>query len=389
MQKQFDNTFQDIDYDSDLYNEIIYLGTRNVIDESIDTTFFPQHTITFAKFTEWALRANGYHYDEGIIDEQSWDNPYIKEALDKEVFAIRDGFKRATQPVTYEECAWILSNLIGKDGTIDYNTCEDVFNDVEEINPKYKDSVFDLSVRGIMISEMEDQFQPKELITREDAVSILYRYLNADARKPMTNNLEIMKGSMEIIGSTDVELNGVREVVRTSQTNLGTLIANALLTTTKADVAIMQGGGIRASIPKGNIMISNIFSVLPFDNYVVVIEVSGKKLIEALNVGYTNYPDLNNGFPHVAGVSYTVNTKALASSRILEVAIGGSGIDPERIYKVAVNDYLSTGGDGYETFVGCNIFKIYPTIAEVVIDYIKVNGIDKIDYATNPARIVK
>jgi len=89
-------------------------------------------------------------------------------------------------------------------------------------------------------------------------------------------NEELMS---EVIGWTDVFLNGEREYVRTSRTNLGNLVAEAMLEATKADGAIMNGGGIRTSIDVGYITRADIINVLPLNNYVILIEMKGSDLI--------------------------------------------------------------------------------------------------------------
>lgn len=103
------------------------------------------------------------------------------------------------------------------------------------------------------------------------------------------------------IGITAVQLLGVRDNVHTSQTNLGTLIANSMLDIAGADIALMNGGGIRDSIPPGDILKDHIFKVLPFGNYTQTIEVAGADIKAALENGVGKLPAPDGRYPHVTG----------------------------------------------------------------------------------------
>ena len=160
----------------------------------------------------------------------------------------------------------------------------------------------------------------------------------------------------EVIGETAVELDGAREHVRTGETNLGNLVADSLLHATGADVAICNGGNIRETIPVGKITRGMALDVLPFENTVVVIKVTGQDLVDALAVGAGSYPGTAGGFPQVAGMSYVIVTKGVGEEEtfveISDVLVDGKPIDLAKEYTLATNDYLAIGGDGYTMFEG-------------------------------------
>jgi len=83
---------------------------------------------------------------------------------------------------------------------------------------------------------------------------------------------------MQVVGKTAVYLEGKREIVRTQQSNLGTLLANAMLYATGADIALMNGGGIRDSIPVGDITLKQVYTVQPFGNYIQTGKFKGSEL---------------------------------------------------------------------------------------------------------------
>jgi 5'-nucleotidase/UDP-sugar diphosphatase len=152
----------------------------------------------------------------------------------------------------------------------------------------------------------------------------------------------------EKVGETEVDLDG--EKVRRRETNLGDLIADIMREASGADVTIINGGGLRTSIKKGEITVENVYSVLPFDNYVVAIKLTGEQIREALEHGVSGVENGEGRFPQVSGLSFTYSPSAPAGKRIGEVLIGGKPLDLKKQYRVATNDFLAAGGDGYLAF---------------------------------------
>jgi len=152
----------------------------------------------------------------------------------------------------------------------------------------------------------------------------------------------------ERVGEAEVDLDG--ENVRRSETNLGNLIADIMRHVSGADVTIINGGGIRTSIKKGEIRVKDIYSVSPFDNYIVAIRLTGKQIREALEHGVSAVEEKGGRFPQVSGLSFKYSPSNKRGSRLQEVLIAGQPIDPDREYIVATNDFLAAGGDGYKAF---------------------------------------
>ncbi|WLR41374.1 5'-nucleotidase C-terminal domain-containing protein [Bacillus carboniphilus] len=174
----------------------------------------------------------------------------------------------------------------------------------------------------------------------------------------------------EVIGSTDVVLDGEREQVRAGETNLGNLITDAMLSETGADVALMNGGGIRSSVDQGEITKGEVITVLPFGNYITTIEVTGQTLLDALEHGTSSYPEVSGAFPHVAGMTFAIDTEQPAGERVHSVKIDGTPLDIEATYTLATNDFLAAGGDDYTMFIGAEISGEFGALDEVLIDYI-------------------
>lgn len=138
-------------------------------------------------------------------------------------------------------------------------------------------------------------------------------------------------------------LEGNRDVIRFHQTNLGRLIAQSQMERVKADIGIMNSGGIRTSINEGDVTYKDILTVQPFGNMISTVDLTGQELIEYLNVVALKDVDMG-AYPQFAGISMVVDRQA---KQVSEVKIGGQPIDLAKKYKVSIPDYCAAGGDGY------------------------------------------
>lgn len=152
------------------------------------------------------------------------------------------------------------------------------------------------------------------------------------------------------VGRTGVLLEGESEQVRSRETNLGDLVADIIRAQTKAEVALINGGSIRKSIPPGPVRRREVYAALPFDNYLVALRLTGRQLKEALEHGVSGLGEHAGRFPQVSGLSFTYDPKAPSGSRVREVVVGGKPLEEEREYVVATTDFLVAGGDGYRVF---------------------------------------
>lgn len=173
------------------------------------------------------------------------------------------------------------------------------------------------------------------------------------------------------VGSTTVKLEGTREIVRAGESNLGNLITNAMLFETGAQIAITNGGGIRASIDPGDITVGDVITVLPFGNYIVTLDVKGSDLILALENGLTDYPAPKGAFPHVAGITFTFDPAKPAMERVTSVIFNGKPLDPNAYYSVATNDFMAAGGDQYVSLGVSAQTGQYAALDEALIEYLK------------------
>lgn len=174
-----------------------------------------------------------------------------------------------------------------------------------------------------------------------------------------------------VVGYSDISWNGERAFVRTSETNLGNLVADVIRAAVGSDIAVTNGGGIRASIHPGEIKVADIYNVLPFDNTLVVVEMLGMDIIEALEHSVRLLPEQNGGFLQVSGLTFEVDPNAQPGGMVINVKVNGERIAPSKYYTVATNDFLAAGGDGFETFMNAKLVaETGIMLRDVMVDYI-------------------
>jgi 5'-nucleotidase/UDP-sugar diphosphatase len=202
------------------------------------------------------------------------------------------------------------------------------------------------------------------------------------------NRITTFKGPLDQlraapVGETRVALNGARADVRSKETNLGNLIADSMLAKTApagAQLAIMNGGGIRTSIPAGRVTLGQVLEVMPFGNTLVLLTLTGAQVKEALENGVSQVEQSAGRFPQVGGMRYSWNPSAPAGSRItgIQVSDGRGGftpIDPNASYRVVVNNFIAGGGDGYSVLQrGANKVDTGFLDADVLVEYLQARS---------------
>ena len=214
----------------------------------------------------------------------------------------------------------------------------------------------------------------------------------AEATDTLNEKLnEVVASTQVTLTTTDpiaVDDNGKAiRIVRSQETNLGDLCADAYLAQSGADIAFVNGGGIRTNIEAGDITLNNILKVHPFGNAMCVIEVTGQQVLDALEWGSRNVPGELGGFLQVAGLSYEIHSYIEnpckvdengmfagieGERRVKNVLVNGEPIDPNATYTLASHNYmLLNAGDGYSMFAGCKVLQDSVKLDnQVLIDYI-------------------
>jgi len=197
-----------------------------------------------------------------------------------------------------------------------------------------------------------------------------------------------------VVAQSEVELSSARGTddgtagVRNSEQPLGNLVTDAMRIIGEADIAVTNGGGLRADIRTGEITKGDINAILPFGNVLVIKEVTPKALKEILEIGFSSLPATHGRFPHVSGMSVVFDPAKDVGDRVVSITIGGDAInldDDSTAYKLATNDFMANGGDGYEMLTGLATLAELDSLDDMLIKYIIENLGGKI--TANDAKI--
>ena len=213
-----------------------------------------------------------------------------------------------------------------------------------------------------------------------------------DAMTELDKKLEktVASSSYDLVTNDPKELDesGVPvRIIRKKETNLGDLVADAFRSAAGSDVAIHIGGGIRAEISAGDITYGDLLDVMPYENSMDVLEVTGQQILDALEWGARVVPEENGGFLHVSGMSYEIHTDIESSCtkdadgmftgvegeyRVKNVMVGGKPLDLEKTYTLSsINYTLAEHGDGFTMFDGCKVLQLGSQLdLQVLINYL-------------------
>lgn len=188
----------------------------------------------------------------------------------------------------------------------------------------------------------------------------------------------------KVVAESAAPIQGDREVCRVQECEMGNMVADAMLDRVKdqgISIAIMNSGGVRASIDEGEITMGEVLTVLPFQNTLATFQLKGSDVIAALENGVSQVEEVKGRFPQVSGIKFSWDQAVAANAgRIKDVMVHSDGdwkpIDSDAMYGVVANDYLRSGGDGYKVFE-TNAELAYdfgPTLETVIADYLLENG---------------
>ncbi len=155
------------------------------------------------------------------------------------------------------------------------------------------------------------------------------------------------------VATLAVELDSRTATVRSGEAVIGNLFADAIRATTESEIAIINGGGLRGEkvYPPGSAMTRrDVFAELPFGNHVAVLEIKGDAVRAAIENGLSLLPRTAGRFPQVSGLRFEADLSRPAGRRVIAVRVGNAALDPGKTYRLATNDFMAQGGDGYTMF---------------------------------------
>ena len=310
------------------------------------------------------------------------------------------GNEEECKPWTYAD---VIANTTGIDVVLDGHS-----HDTDQVTMKNKDG--EKVTRSAVGTKMACIGYSCILADKGISETGIWSWPNKTSAPELLNIQNEMRGKVsaagqaiaeemgKIVAHTTVELtiydpvekdnsgNPIR-MVRRGETNLGDLCADAYRSQSGADIALLNGGAIRVSIPKGDITYGNIIAVNPFGNELCVREMTGQQILDTLEWGARTVPSESGAFPQVSGLTYEINVAVSSpckqdkngifagiegERRVRNVMVGGEPLDPAKTYTVAGQDYmLLKHGDGYGMFDEAPVLKQGIKLDnQVLIDYI-------------------
>lgn len=187
----------------------------------------------------------------------------------------------------------------------------------------------------------------------------------------------------KIVGEATTPIGADRARCRAEECEIGNLVADAMLARVKdqgIDIALQNGGGLRASIDAGPITMGEVLTVLPFQNLISTFFLSGADVLAALEHAVGMVEEGKGRFAQVAGLRYAYDPKAPAGARVSDVEVfrdnAWQPLDPAVRYGIVANDFMRRGGDGYAVLAGnaVDAYDFGPDLADVVAEYLTQNG---------------
>ena len=175
------------------------------------------------------------------------------------------------------------------------------------------------------------------------------------------------------VGTTNVLLDGDRPTVRSKETTLGNLMADLSRNAAHTDMAFINSGSLRASILPGKVTFGDILTTLPFNTVILSVKLPGRTVREILGFSASLNPEEQiGGFLQVSGVRFVIE-----NGQAREIFVGDAPLDDDRVYTVAVPDFLLAGGDGYTMIAPATLERIDTGIVltGLLVDHLRSRGV--------------
>ena len=370
------------------------ISTPESISDGTPKTFQDEDGNYIYSFMEGNDGQNMYDAVQSAVDAAR------EEGADYVIAVAHLGNEAGSAPYNYAD---VLGNTTGIDAMTDGHT-----HDTDQLVMKNKDGEdviraacgTKLSGIGYIKIAAEDgslsyglytwnnDVSAPELLGIENEVSEAVATATADLDKELDTVVATSTVDLTISDPTATDSNGSPiRIVRSAETNLGDFCADAYRDQTGADIAVVNGGGVRVSILAGDITLRQIMQVHPFGNQICVIEVTGQQILDALEYASCNVPGENGSFLQVSGMSYEIHTYIESSCtsndmgeftgvegeyRVKNVKVGGEDLDLEKTYTLAGTDHtLLNYGGGMTMFKGSTVLqKDVKLDNQMLIDYI-------------------
>ena len=218
----------------------------------------------------------------------------------------------------------------------------------------------------------------------------------------------------EVIGKVDFDMkinadssgDSKKQISRSEEVSLGDLVADAIRAAGNGEIGLINAGSIRADLFNGEITYGEVLNVLPFSADIIVKEIPGKNILDALELGVMHLPGKSSIFLQVSGISFKVNATFASSvevtsegtfkgvrgeRRVYDVKVGNAALDENKKYRISFDNYIAGGGDGFSMFSEFEeIASTSKTDNQAFITYITedLKGVIPEQYRTSANRII-
>ena len=168
------------------------------------------------------------------------------------------------------------------------------------------------------------------------------------------------------------EMDSRNAMVRGGEAAIGNLFADAVRERLAADAALLNGGGFRGKKlyqAPGTITRRDVLAELPFGNKAYLLAITGRDLKAALEQGLARAENLTGAFPQVSGMTIRADLSKPVGQRLVRLEVAGKPVEETRTYRLATNDFLARGGDGYDALKQAAIL-IGPTDGELIVNHV-------------------
>lgn len=219
-----------------------------------------------------------------------------------------------------------------------------------------------------------------------DPAALAYLTPDAPTAARLASVREAVQASLAMpVARVAYDLDGALARIRTAETNLGNLCADAMRQALGTDLALVNAGSLRASIKAGEVTRKDMLTVLPFANAVIAARVSGAEFLAMLEHGLARLPEPSGRFPQLSGCTVRIAPANPPGARVLAVTLAdGAPLDPSGVYTLALNDFVADGGDGYPRQAESLRLRTLPSLADVVTAYLHTTH--GREHAPGPAR---
>ena len=324
--------------------------------------------------------------DESVIDDFGVSRVKIlnkRIAVEREAKSLRSLGVRLVVLMysTFDEIVdqFLLENVVD----ISLMRDEHAFSEDFPHSSRHPNNIIVTEYGKLAIINIEWEEQNRPTFKMEWAVKSFENYAkDSELLRQVRNYKDRLSNLLEAeIGVLNLALDTRISLTRKEENPFGNFVADSLRDYTKADIALINAGTLRAErkYPANyRLRRNDIISELPFRNKIALIEVSGKQIISALENGFSLFERVKGRFPQISGMKVVFDSSKKVGNRVVSVKFNGQDLDPNTQYKLATTNYLSAGGDGYKSFKNLTHQKfnnqMSRLLSDVIIDSIKAKN---------------